>query len=68
MERDVLSIEIDRELNRAHKFVNALMADKKAQKRFFRNPSQVMIDLGLLPAEDEVLHRCRKQNFLPDAE
>src|SRR4051794_10618527 len=53
MARDVLSIEINRELKKADKFVNALMADEKAQKRFLDNPSQVMVDFGLLPLKAE---------------
>jgi integrase len=46
---DRLLLDAMKDLKRIDSVVNALIDDKKLQRRFFRNPSRVLIDLGLHP-------------------
>lgn len=47
MPQDLLSIDSERELKKTDKFINTLLGDERAQKRFFDNPARVMGELKI---------------------
>lgn len=49
LSNDALSIDVMKDLRKFDGFANKLLSDRRTQRRFFRNPSQVMVDLGLHP-------------------
>jgi hypothetical protein len=49
MKKEPLLIDVMKDVRKVDRFVTQLINDKGIQKRFFKNPSKVMIELGFHP-------------------